>query len=276
MSTFSYGQLEGLWINAGGSPALAPIMAAIALGESGGDPNATNKTDNNGKQTSWGLWQLSDGTHDQPVPGILEPETNAEQAVKKYKSQGLQAWGVYTSGKYKQFLKSGVSPITSGLPTGSTSVANGQDAGVIGDVGGAIGSGLASAFSSIFKPFIEIMIWGAEAFIGGALMVAGVLIVVSNSQTGKQVQAKAEKTAMMVAAPEAAPELEAAEGAAASQAAPEEAAPKAFASSGPKVSSWGDKGKPRIAHSKSEFQQMRKSGYTGPVRHEYGEGDKGA
>ena len=31
MADYSYGQLETLWINAGGSKALAPLMAAIAL-----------------------------------------------------------------------------------------------------------------------------------------------------------------------------------------------------------------------------------------------------
>lgn len=268
MSTYSYGQLEGLWINAGGSPALAPLMAAIALAESGGDPTAENKTDNSGRQTSWGLWQISNGTHNEPVPGILDPETNAQQAVKKYKSQGLRAWGTYTSGAYQKYMKNNVDPITSGLPTGSTPAnSTAEQTGIAGDVGGAIGSGLAKAFTAVFEPFIKVTVWGMEALIGGAMIVAGFLIVVSQSQTGKNVQAKAEKTAAMVAAPEAAPELEAAQ--TANAAPPNAPKQQGFAKSGPKVNDWIKPDRARVAHSPEEFRRIRQSGYTGPIRHDY-------
>lgn len=203
MAKYTYGQLEGLWINAGGSTALAPIMAAIAMAESGGNSQATNPNDNGGKQTSWGLWQISNGTHNQPVSGILDPETNAQQAVKKYKSQGLKAWGTYSSGAYKKFLKSGVNPITTGLPTGSTSTATNATP-ASDSIGGAIGQGFASAFAAIFSPFIEILIWGVETTLGGLLIIAGILIIVANSKEGKAVQNKAEQTVAM-AVPEAAP-----------------------------------------------------------------------
>lgn len=92
---YSFAQLEGLWIQAGGSKKLAPVMAAIALAESQGDPGAVNPNDNNGTQTSWGLWQISDGTHSQPEPNILNPLVNAKAAVAKYHSEGLHAWGTY-------------------------------------------------------------------------------------------------------------------------------------------------------------------------------------
>ena len=78
MTTLSYSQLEALWKKAGGNPVMAPLMAAIAEAESSGNPNATNPTDNNGTQTSWGLWQISNGTHAQPAPNILNPLVNAE------------------------------------------------------------------------------------------------------------------------------------------------------------------------------------------------------
>jgi len=110
--TYTFGQLEQLWEQAGGSPAMAPIMAAIALAESGGNPQAVNANDTNGRggtQTSWGLWQISNGTHEQPVPNILNPLVNAQQAVAKLHSQGLTAWGTYRSGAYEQFLPGGAS-----------------------------------------------------------------------------------------------------------------------------------------------------------------------
>jgi hypothetical protein len=116
VAAYTYGQLETLWTDAGGSKALAPLMAAIALAESGGNPEATNPTDNGGTQTSWGLWQISNGTHGQPVAGILSPSVNAQQAVAKYKSQGLGAWGTYTSGAYRQYYQGGTPP--SALPQG--------------------------------------------------------------------------------------------------------------------------------------------------------------
>lgn len=122
MAKLSYSQLEGLWIKAGGDKSLAPLMAAIALAESGGNPNADNTRDNGGKQSSYGLWQISTGTHSPPSPNWADPLTNAKLAVGKYKSQGLGAWGTYTSGAYKQHLANGVPPsdpgITGALATG--------------------------------------------------------------------------------------------------------------------------------------------------------------
>ena len=100
MAALTFTQLEQLWTQAGGSADLAPTMAAIALAESSGNPDATNPTDNNGTQTSWGLWQISNGNHNMPDPNILTPLDNAKAAVAKYNSQGLGAWGTYTSGAY--------------------------------------------------------------------------------------------------------------------------------------------------------------------------------
>jgi len=192
---YTYSQLEGLWISNSGSAALAPIMAAIALAESSGNAAATNATDNGGTQTSWGLWQISDGTHNQPVSNILDPNVNAQQAVKKVKSQGLNAWGTYTSGKYKQFM-SGAAPSTSGLPSGSTSV---QDTSLTSDLGSSIGKGLGDAISSVFNPVVNVLIWGVEALLGIALLVGSVIVLINNSSAGKEL----EGDAITLAAPEA-------------------------------------------------------------------------
>ena len=106
MANLSFTQLEALWEQAGGAPALAPVMAAIALAESSGNPTSTNPTDNGGTQTSWGLWQISDGTHN-PPPNWSDPAGNAQLAVAKEKSQGLSAWGTYDSGAYLHYLGGG-------------------------------------------------------------------------------------------------------------------------------------------------------------------------
>ena len=102
----TFAQLEALAIGAGFNATLAPTMAAIALAESGGDPSALNPNDNGGTQSSYGLWQISTGTHYPPDPNWYVPETNAALAYGKYQSQGLQAWGTYTSGAYRAFLES--------------------------------------------------------------------------------------------------------------------------------------------------------------------------
>jgi hypothetical protein len=164
----SYGQLEQAWITGGGSRALAPLMAAIALAESGGRPDVTNPTDNNGTQTSWGLWQISDGTHNQPAPNWNDPVENARLAVQKYKDQGLGAWGTYTTGLYQQYYRGGT-PV-SALPQGGGGAGK-TTAGGGGGIGGVvtdIASGLALPVS-----------W-AEGLLSGPSDVAKALIGVAS------------------------------------------------------------------------------------------------
>src|SRR5258708_38009059 len=110
MATYTFAQLERLWINAGGRGAVARVAAALALAESSGNSAATNPTDNNGTQTSWGLWQISNGTHAMPVPNILDPLINAQQAVAKYRASGWAPWGTYGSGAYRKDLQGSVPP----------------------------------------------------------------------------------------------------------------------------------------------------------------------
>lgn len=88
---YTFTQLENLWVQAGGPRSVAVTAACIAGKESGGDPTAENLKDNGGTQTSWGLWQISNGTHAEPVPNILDPLVNARAAVAKYDAAG--GWG---------------------------------------------------------------------------------------------------------------------------------------------------------------------------------------
>lgn len=100
MANYSYRQLQDLWVEAGGPAALAPVMAAVALAESGGNPGATNPQDG-----GCGLFQITPAE-----TGCSNPLTNAQQAVRKYNSQGLGAWVTYTNGAYKPFMQPGVVP----------------------------------------------------------------------------------------------------------------------------------------------------------------------
>ena len=100
--TLSYGQLEGLWDAAGGPSSVAPLMAAIALAESGG--RDVMQQGQRFATTGWGYWQITPGG-----PQYLDPMTNAREAVAKYTAAGGPSpWTTYTSGAYRQFLQGGV------------------------------------------------------------------------------------------------------------------------------------------------------------------------
>jgi Lysozyme like domain len=141
VANLTFGQLEALWkqVAPGGLQALTPVMAAIALAESRGDPNAINPVDNNGTQSSYGLWQISNGTHSPPVANWANPAENARLAVQKVQTQGLTAWGTWSSGAYKQFL--GGNPDTSGsLTVQQPGSSSSSGSGPLADVTSAISS----------------------------------------------------------------------------------------------------------------------------------------
>ena len=99
MTTYSYAQLEGLWIQAGGPKSLAPVMAAIAEAESRGNSQAQNPSG------ATGLWQILGN----PFPGnAYDPLTNARMAVRKeHDAHGWSPWVTYTSGAYRKYLSQG-------------------------------------------------------------------------------------------------------------------------------------------------------------------------
>ena len=119
---YSYAQLEGLWINAGGAKALAPGMAALAMAESGGCSAALNPSG------ASGLWQILGAVDPADQKNLFDPAVNAKEAVLKYTSQGLAAWVTYTSGAYKAYLSGSTTPDTS-VPTAGASTTAASSAG---------------------------------------------------------------------------------------------------------------------------------------------------
>jgi hypothetical protein len=117
---YTYSQLEGLWINAGGSTALAPVMAAIAMAESGGCSTALNPSG------ASGLWQINGAVNSADQNSLFNPGVNAKEAVLKYQSQGLSAWVTYTSGAYKAFLSNSTTPTLDASTSASTSASAGS------------------------------------------------------------------------------------------------------------------------------------------------------
>lgn len=191
MTQYTYAQLEQLWINAGGSRSLAPLAAAIAEAESSGNSQATNPTDNNGTQTSWGLWQISNGTHGQPVPNILDPSVNAQQAVAKYRAAGgFSPWGTYATGAYKQYMNGSTTPdpnVPGGSAAPATLTAAAPDPACAFAVGGqhlglVFGHGPSLPSACLLKKTeVRAMIGGLLLGIGGLVALPGVLILVAFS-----------------------------------------------------------------------------------------------
>jgi len=164
---YSYAQLEALWINAGGSKALAPLMAAIAEAESGGDPTAYNPSG------ATGLWQILGAVNPADQASLTSPAVNAKEAVLKYESQGLDAWTTYTSGAYAPFLSDSTPPDYSGVPAGSTA----------GTAAGTTTASTSTGTCVVSMPSIGPIGGGclftksnARAMIGGLCITAGVLI----------------------------------------------------------------------------------------------------
>jgi len=112
------------------------IMAAIALAESSGRSTAHNRT---WPDNSYGLWQIN--MLDRMGPErrrqwglssneqLFDPATNARAAKSVYDSQGFNAWSVYSSGAYKQFL-----------PAAQAAMAGGAGAGAAGGAPMAMGT----------------------------------------------------------------------------------------------------------------------------------------
>ena len=113
-------QLASVFVNAGGDPKYARLMANLAQRESGGRPTINNAGTNRNGTTDWGLWQINDIWRKDPVVGplfksgaILTPQGNAKAAAHILKVQGPKAWATYnasTDSKYLGGFRGGASP----------------------------------------------------------------------------------------------------------------------------------------------------------------------
>lgn len=181
-STYSYAQLESIWLNAAqgtkyATSSWAALMAAIAEAESSGNPNSLNATDNGGTQSSYGLWQISTGTHTAPASNWNDPTENAKLAIAKLNSQGLSAWGTYDSGAYKQFLSGSTTPDNSWTPPGVNPVTgSGQGIAGIGGPGSAASDTCLMNIDYGIGSFCLMSKTNARAIIGGTLMVGSLVL----------------------------------------------------------------------------------------------------
>lgn len=111
MSQLNAQQIASLLKQQGIPDKQIPTMTAIALAESGGRSKAYNPT---GLDKSYGLFQVNMYGGLGPArmkqfglskeQDLFDPTTNVKAAKQILGSQGLGAWSVYKSGKYKDFL----------------------------------------------------------------------------------------------------------------------------------------------------------------------------
>jgi hypothetical protein len=101
----SYGKraLKALWNQAGGDTTTSNLAAAVALAESGGDPNSLNHNSNG--TVDRGLWQINS------IHGALstfDPTGNARAALSiSSRGANWSPWVAYSNGSYQQFLQHG-------------------------------------------------------------------------------------------------------------------------------------------------------------------------
>jgi len=100
------------------------LAAAIAMGESSGNPQAYN---GRGNDQSYGLWQINMRGDLGPArraqfglsrnEDLFDPTTNARAAIAIFNQQGYSAWGAYTNGSYRKFLSGASGGDGGGLPS---------------------------------------------------------------------------------------------------------------------------------------------------------------
>lgn len=124
MTKYTYAQIEDIWDRNGGNKAMAPLMAAIAMVESAGDPDAENPSG------ATGLWQMEWPLYSGFVSGAStrqayhNPDINAKAAIKLSQNNPSVVPGSpvfnnwikweFPAGAYKKFLKGGVPPSSAG------------------------------------------------------------------------------------------------------------------------------------------------------------------
>jgi lysozyme-like protein len=129
--TLSFRQLEALYVQAGGSPKLAPVMAAIAKAESGGRTDARHV--NRDGSIDQGLWQINSSNSGlYQGKNIYNPQENAQVAVRLAEHSGkrLANWTTYTSGAFRKFLPNVAKAKTAKKPKNFGIYSQGNFAGV--------------------------------------------------------------------------------------------------------------------------------------------------
>jgi hypothetical protein len=118
---YSRDDIERLWVQEGGDPNAAPVAAAVALAESGGNQSATNHNTNG--STDKGLFQIIS------IHGPLSSydlKRNVKAAIKiSSGGRDWSPWVTYKTGAYKKFLSKNGSLVGAGRSRAPDSQASG-------------------------------------------------------------------------------------------------------------------------------------------------------
>jgi len=197
--TYTFKQIEELWVGAGGALAEAPLAASIALAESGGNPGAEGHNTNG--SIDRGLFQINS------VHGALSTTNlaaNVKAAVKIHKESGWSPWVTYKTGAYKKYYQSASIPLekgAEGLGFLSQEIEAGLALfGATGGAGAEVGSRLATgkslastvgadaraaevpaekALESLGPPsWVKLLVTGVLLLAGAVLVVYGIMVAV--------------------------------------------------------------------------------------------------
>lgn len=181
MAQYSYAQLKSLWTQQGGNPLYADLAAAVAMAESGGRSDATNRNTNG--SIDRGLWQIN------TVHGALstnDPIANAKAAVKiSSNGKNWSPWVTFNTGAYKKYL----SPATLASATlpGGASTAGISLPGVGGiSVSGVVQSAVKAMLGLMGLGDMRDMLERAGLIIlGFALVIMGIHILSSGGSSSQ-------------------------------------------------------------------------------------------
>jgi hypothetical protein len=226
---YNYAQIEGIWTQAGGLPGAAPIAAAIAMAESGGNTTATDN-DSNGT-VDRGLWQINSVHGAQSTYDVMG---NARAAIAiSNNGTNWAAWTTYSSGAYRRYVQTGIPPDTSAPINATNAAVNQNTATLTGAFGvpglpsildptqwfGAAAGGVSESLIKFFmqglivtvlNPMIQLAAGVAGITAGGVMVVFGIWMAARSTETGAAVEHGAGKVAgfgaqaaMTAVAPEA-------------------------------------------------------------------------
>jgi hypothetical protein len=173
---YSYAQLEGLWINAGGSKALAPTMAAIAMAESGGCSAAYNPSG------ATGLWQILGAVNPADQANLYDPAVNAKEATLKHQSQGLGAWQTYTNGSYRGYLSGSTTPDTSVATLDASDTSSSSSSPCLAQIGGGSVAGFGiPSYCLMTRKGVRIIVGGLCLTAAGVVGLAAMVILAASA-----------------------------------------------------------------------------------------------
>lgn len=223
--TLNFAQIEALWVANGGPAAWAPTMAAIAYEESGGNTAALNDNSSTGDY-SVGLWQinyfgdlLNSRTTQFGSPSTLQADPNAQAkaAIALLGSgSGISNWQADTPAQVSAgqplTLEQALATIPGAPSTWTTGAADASTvsltswwtplyqgitalinpaaaAGGIASDAGSVG-GLVSDAETVFSDVTNVKDWERLGlFAGGAVLaLIGLVLFISTTNTGKQVE----------------------------------------------------------------------------------------